>query len=405
MPAFVIVGGGLAAASAAEELRAQGLDGAVTVIAGESHEPYIRPPLSKEVLLGTAEADTAFVHERGWYPEHDIELLTADAATRLDPPGRTVELASGRTISYDELLLATGARARRLEVPGADLPGVHVLRTLEDSEALREALRDGGKRVVTIGGGWIGLEVTAAAATYGNDVTVVMRGEIALASALGDDLGRFFQSRHEAHGVRFVTGANATRLTGEDRVTGVDTDTGEHLAADVVVVGIGAIPNTRLAEEAALDVDDGVLADAALRTSDEHIRAAGDVANAWHPVLERRLRSEHWANAIEQGKAAARSLLGQDVSYDEVPYFYTDQYDIGMEYAGYFPLARDADVLYRGDRESGEFIAFWLRNDAVVAGMNVNVWDVNDDIKELVRSGRRIDRARLADPDVALGDV
>lgn len=403
---IVIIGAGLAGATAAEALRHEGFTGDIHLVAGEKHHPYIRPPLSKDVLAGKAGRETAFIHDDGWYADSAVDLIVGDAATAIDLAGHLVTLASGRALPYRRLLLSTGAVPRRLDVPGAGLDGIRYLRTIDDSDLLREDLAAGGKKVVSVGSGWIGLEVTAAARGYGNEVTVVSPGSVPLASALGDELGRQFQRLHVEHGVTFLMETAVTGFTGaEGRVTGVLTDDGDTIPADLVVVGIGATPSVDLARAAGLDVEGGIVVDAALRTADPAVFAAGDVANAWHPTLESRLRSEHWANALDQGKAVARSMLGQPLSYDQVPYFYTDQYDLGMEYAGFFPLALGADVVYRGDVDRREFIAFWMRDGRVVAGMNVNVWDVNDDIRALVRSGRTVDAGRLADPSVAIGDL
>ena len=404
---IVIVGAGLAGATAAESLRQEGFTGDLHLVAGERHAPYIRPPLSKEVLIGTAPRESAFVHDDDtWYAGADVELILGDAATAVDREARRVTLNSGRILPYRRLLLTTGAAPRKLDVPGSDLDGIRYLRTIDDSDVLREDLSGGGRNVVCVGSGWIGLEVTAAARVYGNEVTVVSPGAVPLGAALGDELGAVFHGLHLEHGVVFRMETGVVGFTGSDgRVSGVVTSAGDTIPADLVVVGIGAVPNTGLAQAAGLEVDGGIVVDASLRTADTAVFAAGDVANAWHPTLDGRLRSEHWANAIDQGKAVARSMLGQALSYDVVPYFYTDQYDLGMEYAGFFTLARDAEVIYRGDVAGREFVAFWQRDGRVVAGMNVNVWDVNDGIKALVGSGRVIDAARLADPSVPIGDL
>lgn len=403
----VIVGGGLAAAGAAETLREEGFDGRVVLVAREEEPPYIRPPLSKGYLLGTEERAAGFVHPEAWYAEHDVELMLGRTVTDLDPAARTATLDDGASLPYTALLLATGAASRRLGGPGAPSPrGVHYLRTREDSDALRDAISGGGRRVVIVGAGWIGLEVAAAARTYGNDVTVLGRENVALETALGTELGAVFDMLHREHGVNLRMRAVVREIVATlGTVTGVALADGELVPADVVVVGIGAVPVTDLAERAGLSVDDGVVVDEHLRTSAPGVYAAGDVASAFHPVLGHHLRVEHWSNALKQGPAAARSMLGQDVVYDEVPYFYTDQYDLGMEYSGYGELTSGADVVYRGKRVSREFIAFWLREGRVVAGMNVNVWDVNADVEALIRSGAVVDPARLADESVPLDAV
>jgi NADPH-dependent 2,4-dienoyl-CoA reductase/sulfur reductase-like enzyme len=412
---FVIVGAALAGASAAEELRAQGFDGAVRLLGSEEHRPYIRPPLSKGYLGGSEERETVFVHPADWYRDNRIDLLTGAEVSAIDRPAHEVELTTGERFRYDRLLLATGSSPRRLELrgtgdDGAGLDGVHYLRTLGDSDSLRGELHSGGKSVVVIGSGWIGMEVAATARTLGNGVTILERGEIPLAKAIGDELGSVFAELHRENGVVIRHGVEVESLvaaasTAGRRVAGVALVGGEVVPADLVLVGIGAGPNVRLATEAGLAVDDGILVDAALATSDPDIFAAGDVANAWHPVIGQRLRSEHWANALNQGPAAARSMLGQSVSFDDIPYFYTDQFNLGMEYSGFPSLARDAKLVYRGDRNAREFIAFWVLDGTVVAGMNVNVWDVNEQVQRIIRSANVVDLVRLADENVPLEEI
>jgi 3-phenylpropionate/trans-cinnamate dioxygenase ferredoxin reductase subunit len=287
-------------------------------------------------------------------------------------------------------------------VPGADLDGVHYLRTLADADRLRAELTAGGRRVVVVGGGWIGLEVTAAARAHGNDVTVVEPQPTPLHQVLGPRMGGVFARLHRDHGVELLTGTTVREFRGSSsRVESVATDRHAGLPADLVVVGIGAAPNTQLAAAAGLEVDNGVVVDEQLRSATPDVYAAGDVASAYHPLYGRYVRVEHWANALHGGPAAARSMLGQEVSYDRVPYFYTDQYELGMEYSGLG--GPGDDVICRGDPDGGEFIAFWMSADGrVTAGMNVNVWDVTGPIQELIRSRRRVQPARLTDPDTPL---
>ncbi|MDX6389943.1 MAG: 3-phenylpropionate/trans-cinnamate dioxygenase ferredoxin reductase component [Streptosporangiaceae bacterium] len=404
-PAYVIVGASLAGAKAAETLREEGFDGTIALVGQETERPYERPPLSKGFLLGKAAKSSIYVHEEGWYAGHGVNLLLGSTVTAIDRAGSRVELADGSAISYDRLLLTMGASPRTLDVPGGDLGGVRYLRTAGDSERLGAALAD-ADRVVIAGAGWIGLEVAAAAREQGCEVTVAEPEPGALHRSLGPELGGIFADLHRAHGVTFRFGEGVSELRGSGgRVAAAITSSGAELPADLVVVGIGAVPNTALATVAGLDVDNGILVDAALRTSDPAIWAAGDVVNAFNPLLGRRIRVEHWANALNGGPAAARSMLGQEVSYDRVPYFYSDQYELGMETCGLPEPGRYDQIVYRGDTEGLEFIAFWLASGAVVAGMNVNVWDVTDDIQELIRSGRPVDTARLADPDVPLAEV
>jgi len=408
MPAestYVIVGASLTGAKAAETLREEGFDGNV-VLLGEEHErPYERPPLSKGYLLGKEEKSSIYVHEEGWYAENGVDLRLGVRATALDPGAKRVSLADGGTVAYDRLLLATGASPRRLNAPGGDLDGVLYLRRVGDSERLQAALRGGG-RVVTVGGGWIGLEVTAAARQAGCEVTVVEPEPVALYRQLGPELGGVFADLHKEHGVVFRTRESVTELRGSGgKVTGAVTSSGAVLPADLVVVGIGAIPSTGLAADAGLDVGNGVIVDAGLRTSAPDVFAAGDVANAFHPLYGKHIRAEHWANELNGGPAAARSMLGQGNSYDAVPYFYSDQYDLGMEAAGFTDPGSYDQVVYRGDLAGREFVAFCLSGGAVMGGMNVNVWDVNDDIQALIRSRRRVDEARLADLDIMIADL
>ncbi len=404
-PAYVIVGASLAGAKAAETLREEGFTGAVVLIGAEDLRPYERPPLSKGYLLGKDDADSVFVHEPGWYAEHDVDLRLGVTVTAIDTAARQVEVAGGDPVAFDKLLITTGSSPRRLRVPGADLDGVLYLRTRPDSDRLRASLAAGG-RVVIAGSGWIGLETAAAAREYGCDVTIVEPEPGALLRSIGPELGEVFADLHRSHGVEFRFGEGLAELRGSGgRVTSAVTSADAELPADLVIIGIGAVPNDAIAAAAGLRVDNGILVDEALRSSDPDIFAAGDVANAFNSLLGRRIRVEHWANALAGGPVAARSMLGQQVSYDLVPYFYSDQYDLGMEAAGVPEPGSYDQVVYRGDPQTLEFIAFWLSDAAVVAGMNVNVWDVNDDIQALIRAGTSVDVGRLEDPDVPLTDL
>jgi NADPH-dependent 2,4-dienoyl-CoA reductase/sulfur reductase-like enzyme len=421
MTTFVIVGGALAGAKAAETLRAEGFTGDIVLFGQEPELPYERPPLSKGYLLGKAERDSVFVHPANWYSEHAVDLRTGVTVAAIDPAAHTVLIRGddppkpprqdasgfgGGTVSYDKLLLTTGASPRRLDIPGAGLDGVFYLRTLPDSDRLRAAFTS-GRRVVIVGAGWIGLETAAAAQLAGCQVTVVEPQPTALYGALGPELGRAFEELHRSHGVEFRFGETAAEFHGDaaGRVGSVLTSAGTVLPADAVVVGIGAVPNDGLASSAGLEVSNGVVTDAALRTSDPDIFAAGDVANAFLPLLGRHVRVEHWSNALNSGPAAARSMLGQEVEYNRVPYFYSDQYDLGMECAGLPTPGTYDEVVYRGDRPGLEFIAFWLSGGTLVAGMNVNVWDVTEDIQSLIRSARVLDVSRLTDPAIPLSEV
>jgi 3-phenylpropionate/trans-cinnamate dioxygenase ferredoxin reductase component len=401
MSAFVIVGAGMAGGKAAETLREEGFDGRVVLIGAEPERPYERPPLSKDYLRGESERAGVYLQDDpSWYEQHEVQLRTSASVESLDVGERAVLLEGGERIDYDALLLATGAEPKRLAVPGADLEGVHVLRTLDDCDALRGVLDRGG-RLVVVGAGWIGCEVAASARQRGMEVAVIEPQSVPLERVLGSELGTFYRDVHLEHGVVMRLGTGVEAIEGAGRVERVRASDGTMLEADAVLIGVGVAPRTALAE-GVLDVDDGILVDAGLRASVEGVFAAGDVANHDHPLLGR-LRVEHWANALEQGPAAARAMLGQEVSYDRVPYFFSDQYDVGMEYAGH--SRPDDEVVFRGDPATREFIAFWLRDGRVAAGMNVNVWDVNEHIQALVRSGMSVDVARLTDPDVALEDI
>jgi 3-phenylpropionate/trans-cinnamate dioxygenase ferredoxin reductase subunit len=403
---FVIVGAGLTGAKAAETLREQGFSGPVVLLGSEPERPYERPPLSKGLLLGTAERASVHVHDAGWYASHDVELRTGSRVTGLDRAAHRVRLAGNDEIGYDKLLLATGATPRSLPIPGTDLDGVLHLRTLADSDRIAEAVT-AGTRLVVIGAGWIGLEVAAAARARGATVTVVETADLPLQRVLGDRLATVFADLHREHGVTFHFGARTRELRGTGRVSHVVLDDGTALDADVVLIAVGVTPDTALAEQAGLRVDNGILVDGGFHTDDPDIFAAGDVANVDHPRLGARVRVEHWANALHSGPVAARAMLGQQVSYDRLPYFYTDQYDLGMEYAGWIPPGATTDLVIRGDLDRREFIAFWTIGGRVAAGMNVNVWDITDTIQDLVSAGLDgaiPDPGRLRDSTVALAD-
>ena len=408
---FVIVGAGLAGAKAAEALRSEGFTGRVILIGDERDHPYERPPLSKGFLIGNEDRDSVFVQPAAWYAEHDVELHLGQPVVGLDRAAKTVTLGDGSALHYDKLLLATGAEPRRLDIPGTDLAGVHHLRRLAHAERLKGVLASLGRengQLVIAGAGWIGLEVAAAARGYGAEVTVIEPGPTPLHSVLGPELGEVFAELHREHGVRFHFGARLTGITGQDgMVMSVLTDDGEEHPAHDVLAAIGAAPRTALAEAAGIAMAErsaggGIAVDSRLRTSDPDIFAAGDVANAEHPLLGGRLRVEHWANALNSGPVAARNMLGKDLPYDRVPYFFTDQYDLGMEFSGHAAPGTYDQVIARGDVGKRQFIAFWLSGGRVLAGMNVNVWDVTDTIQKLIRSGARVDPDQLADPSVPL---
>jgi 3-phenylpropionate/trans-cinnamate dioxygenase ferredoxin reductase subunit len=400
---YVVVGASLTGAKAVQELRERGFDGRVVLIGAETERPYERPPLSKDHLRGESEREKVFVHPDGFYEEQKIELLTGRGATALDLGLSTVTLDDGTALPYDRLLLATGAEPRRIAVPGADLGGIYYLRTLADSEALRERLTHGG-RVAVVGAGWIGSEVAASARQMGLDVTLIDPLPLPNERIFGPEIGWFYRDVHAEHGVTLALGDGVQAFEGEDgEVTAVRTTGGRRVECDFAVVGIGVVPRVELARGAGLEVANGIVVDERLHTAAPGVFAAGDVASSWHPFYGERIRVEHWANALNQGPAAARAMLGEPVSYDRIPYFFSDQYEIGMEYSGY---TADWDrVVFRGDRDAGEFVAFWLKEERVLAGMNVNVWDVNQHVQALIRSRQPVDVGSLCDPDTPLDSL
>jgi 3-phenylpropionate/trans-cinnamate dioxygenase ferredoxin reductase subunit len=404
-PSFIIVGGGLAGAIATQTLREEGFDGRITLLGQEPNAPYERPPLSKDYLQGKADRDSIFVHPEPWYAEHEVDLSLGAAVTSLDPAARTVTTDTGAQLHYDKLLLATGSKPRRLEVPGAELHGVHYLRNVEDSERIKiEFAR--AERVVIIGAGWIGLETAAAARAAGLDVTLLVSGDMPLQRVLGPEVAPIFDELHRSHGVDLRYRTTATELTGRHgAVTGVILSDGTRIDADMIIVGIGAVARTELAAAAGLKIDNGLVVDEHLRTSDPDIFAAGDIANAYNPRLGRHIRVEHWANARRQGVVAAKAMLGQDAVDLRPSYFYTDQYDLGMEYTGDIGPAGYDRVVFRRYAEASQVIVFWLSEQRVQAGMNINVWDVAEDIERLVQSARSINVDDLADPDIPLASL
>jgi 3-phenylpropionate/trans-cinnamate dioxygenase ferredoxin reductase subunit len=400
---YLIVGASLAGAKGAEALRASGFDGRIVLIGAENELPYERPPLSKGYLHGTTGREKIYVHPRQWYAQSDIELRLGAVVTDIDRAAHQVTLDDGSRVGYSKLLITTGSSPRRLPVPGADLDGVLYLRSVADSDRIRDALRT-ASRIAVIGAGWIGLEVTAAARAAGVEVSLLEAADLPLLRPLGPEVARLFATLHREHGVDQHFGVTVAEVTGAaGRAGGVRLTDGSHIEADAVIVGVGVTPNTELAVAADLEVRDGIVTDAQLRSSDPDIYAAGDVASAFHPLAGQHIRVEHWANALNQPQTAARAMLGQEVSYDAVPYFFTDQYDLGMEYSGYIGPDGYEQVVFRGDVGRREFIAFWLgAGGRVLAGMNVNIWDVTDAIQGLIRASVPVDVSELQDAAVPL---
>jgi 3-phenylpropionate/trans-cinnamate dioxygenase ferredoxin reductase component len=399
---FVIVGASLAGAKAAETLRSEGFDGRLVMIGAETERPYERPPLSKDYLRGEVGREKVYVHDESFYAANEIELWLDRTAVNLDPSINVVALDDGRRVRYDRLLLATGAEPRRLSVPGEALEGVLYLRSVADSDAIRERLDRGGS-VVVIGAGWIGAEVAASARQRGLDVTVIDPVEVPLERVLGAEVGAIYRDIHTDHGVRMLMGTGVAALEGSTTVERVRTSDGRTIDCDLVVVGVGVQPRAQLAAQAGLYVHDGIVVDRHLQTSTPGVFAAGDVAMTHYPFYGRQIRVEHWANALHQGPVAGRNLLGRSEAYDRLPYFFSDQYEVGMEYAGFAPTWDR--VVFRGDPASREFIAFWMVQDRVVAGMNVGIWDVTDEIQRLLRARVPVADRRLADPEIPLEDL
>ena len=404
-PSFIIVGGGLAGALAAETLREEGFDGRITLFGEEPHRPYERPPLSKDYLQGKADHDSIFAHPEPWYADHAVELRLGTTVASLDPASRSVTTATGVQLGYDKLLLTTGSTPRRLSVPGADLDGVRYLRTVDDSERIKAGFAQ-AQRVAIIGAGWIGLETAAAARNAGVEVTLLERSELPLLHVLGPETAPIFADLHRDHGVDLRSQVAVAELTGRNgAVTAVILSDGSRIDADMVLVGVGITPNTQLAAAVGLDVDNGILVDEHLRSSDPNIFAAGDVANAYNPRLGRHIRVEHWANARRQGATAGKAMLGQDAVDARPSYFFTDQYDLSMEYTGDIGPSGYDQVIFRRHADPRQLIVFWLQKQRVQAGMNINIWDVADDIERLVQSPHPVVTDDLADPGIPLDSV
>jgi len=399
---LLIIGASLAGAKAAEGARSAGYDGRIVLVGDEQERPYERPPLSKDVLRGEAPPESTRVHDEGFYDEHDIELFLGRTVEALDLGGQQVRLNGGETLTFTTAVLATGAEPRRLPLPGADLGGVHYLRTRADSLRLGLALGD-GRRVAVIGAGWIGSEVAASARTMGSEVVLIDPEPLPLRRVLGDQVGETFRALHAEHGVDLRLGTGVTELRGDGVVDGVVLSDGRVEPADVVVVGVGVAPRVDLASAAGLKVDNGVVVDEHLETSAPGVYAAGDVASAWHPHYQSHLRVEHWANALNQGLAAGANAAGERTAYTRLPYFFSDQYDLGMEYVGY--AGPDDALAVRGDLAGREYVAYWHRDGVVTAAMNVNTWDVVEHHRSIIESGRAVDLARLVDPEVPLADL
>jgi 3-phenylpropionate/trans-cinnamate dioxygenase ferredoxin reductase subunit len=399
---IVIVGGGLAGVRAAEGAREAGHEGPITIVAAEDVTPYERPPLSKDLLVGDADLEDAVIHGAGWFEEHDIELRIDTRVALIDAERQLAIVDESDQIPYGELILATGASPKRLDIEGDHLSLVGALRTVDDARIIR-SLFEQQKKVVIVGSGWIGTEVAAAASGHGCDVTVVSRSEVPMQRLLGRQFGEYLRELHESHGVAFVTGTTPAAYAGDDQVRQVRLSNGQVLDADMVIEAIGARPRVGLAETAGVDVDDGVLVDESLRTSRAHIWAVGDIANQMHPFYGTRIRSEHWSVARNQGYHAGRGAAGEVAPYDRLPMLFTDQYDMGMEYRGNAPDFDD--VIFRGSAESGEFLVFYLERGVIRAVANVNTWGIGDEVDALLRAEVSPDRRGIADWETPLAEL
>jgi 3-phenylpropionate/trans-cinnamate dioxygenase ferredoxin reductase component len=393
---IVIVGAGLGAARAAVNLRKEGFDGRIVMFADEAEPPYERPPLSKDYLRGTTGRDAVRVKAADAWAADGIELELETPVESIDLRARQVVTADGRRWGFWRSLLATGSEARTLPVPGADLPGVFTLRTFDQADAIRAAALAAGE-VAVVGGGWIGAEVAASLRQLDVAVTMVMSGPLPLERVVGPEIGGVYRDLHLAHGVRIVPDARVEAIVGDGTATGIRLADGSMVAAPVIVTGVGARPRDGLARSAGLTVDDGVEVDELLRTSDPDVFAIGDVASAWHPLLKARVRVEHWDTARRHGIAVATSMLDRGTPYRKAPYFYSDQYDLDMEYVGH-PTRWDK-LVFRGVVGSGSFCAFWLDGARIVAGLNARVPGVSPAIAKLIEAETEVDPVALADPD------
>jgi 3-phenylpropionate/trans-cinnamate dioxygenase ferredoxin reductase subunit len=394
---MVIVGASVAGANAAVAARRQGWSAPIRLVGKETYLPYERPPLSKAVLIGRAPLSTAQVYPGRFYATNEIDLILGTVATNVNLADKTVELEGGRRLRFERVVLATGSSARSLPIPGADLPRVYTLRTIDDMLALRDELFP-GRRVGVVGGSWIGTEVAAAARQRGCEVLIAEPMHTLLERVLGAEVGQYYADLHRSHGVQLRFGVGVEGIEGRDRVEGVRFADGTTAEADVVVLGVGVRPAVDLAVAAGLEAGQGVLVDERLASGHPDVFAAGDIAEAQHPVLRRRVRVEHWANAMNQGSVAGANAAGASQLYDEVPYFFSDQYDSSMEYSGW-PIPWDR-VMFRGNQVDGAFVAFYLSEGKLVAGVNVNVAGVNEHVQRLIRDEGSVDVEQLADLDV-----
>jgi 3-phenylpropionate/trans-cinnamate dioxygenase ferredoxin reductase component len=402
---FLLIGGGLAAANCASELRKRGADGSVLLVGREPEPPYERPPLSKEYLRGEAERSDAYVNAPSWYEENDVELLSGINVMSLDPEARTAKLQGGDEVSFGKALIATGAMVNILRVEGAENEGIHYLRAFGNSDAIR-ADAEQAEHVVLIGGSYIGAEVAASLTAKGTKCTIVTMEDVALSRTFGEDAGRWFHQLLESKGVTIHGGEELEAYEGDGRIKGVVTKSGLAIECDAVVVGAGVRPDAMLAQRAGLEVDDGIVCDSKLRTSTEGIYAAGDCCSYDSVIHGRRLRVEHWDVAMQQGAHAARNMLGEDADYEVVPYFFSDLADwAGLEYVG---PAKDWDEeIWRGDRDKGEFSVWYLKDGRVAGALSVERSEDLAEARRMLADGVDVSGAKdqIADPDSDLSTI
>ncbi len=402
---FLIVGGGMAGAHCAAELRKQGADGKVVLVGREPHPPYERPPLSKEYMRGESSVEDAYVHDEDWYGENDVELLTGTNVMALDAAKRVAKLQTKEEIEFEKALVATGADVNILRVDRTELEGIHYLRTFKTSDEIQQDAAS-ADHVILIGGSFIGTEVAASLTARGKRCTIVMMEEVATSQAFGEEVGRYFHDVLSSNGVELVGGEALEAFVGDGRVGAVRTKSGKEIEGEVVVVGAGVHPDVRLAGKAGLEVDDGIVCDERLQTSVEGIYAAGDLCSYQSVVHGRRLRVEHWDVALQQGQYAGKAMLGEDKPYDVVPYFFSDLADwTSLEYVG--PAEKWDEIVWRGDRDAGEFTAWYLDGGKVAAALTVGRSDDLMHARRLIESAADVsgERAALADVDSELQSI
>ena len=402
---FLLVGGGMASAYCASELRRGGAEGTVLLVGREKDPPYERPPLSKDYLRGDADRSDALVNGAEWYAENDVELVTGKSVMSLDAEERVAKIQGGEEVRFGKALLATGAMVNILRVDGAELEGIHYLRAFGNSDAIREDARE-GKRAVLIGGSYIGCEVAASLTEMGVECTILMLEGVALSIGFGEEVGRFFQGLLESKGVEFVGGDSLASFAGDGRVQKVVTGSGRELECDFVVVGAGVRPDVMLAQRAGLEVDDGIVCDSRLQTSAEGIFAAGDCCSYDSVVHGRRLRVEHWDVALQQGRHVGKAMLGSDEPYRAIPYFFSDLSDwTGFEYVG--PAKEWDEIVFRGSVEDAEFSAWYIKDGAVAGALAVGRSEDLVEARRLIESGADVGakKGELADPDTELERV